>query len=645
MKLSLRTIVLLVIVFSVYLMSKSLAGASGLSGGSMEYSRDTTSGWEHLPFDANDHFMTSGNCDGCHGYDPTGYASVDGEGNDISPVTTWRAGMMANSGRDPFFRAKMSHESAVNPQHQAELEDKCTSCHAPLGRYSYHLYGYGPYGLSDLEHDRMGQDGVSCMACHKQTDQFLGSNHSGELHFAEEMIEYGPFEKPLQAPMQGFVGVSPEYSPHITDAGVCAGCHSLLTSSVDLQGNFTGTTFVEQATYHEWLNSDYSAEVGGTTCQGCHIPRVTDQVVIAANYQVLQPRSPFGKHELVGGNSFMLKLMKENRVELDIRANEVHFDSTIARTLRNLQQLSLSAVLEFDGAGNDTAFFSLKLRNLTGHKFPSGYPSRRAFVEFVVTNQYSDTIFSSGLMDNDYNIVGENATHEPHFNVISSSDQVQIYEMVMGDVNGNVTTVLERAYSPLKDNRLAPRGFTATHPVYDTTAIAGNALADTDFNFDGFEGSGTDVIHFHVPVSGEHDTLSASAKVYYQSVPKKWLQEMFATNTPQITAFESMFNTADHTPVLVASDLVSGIPVSLSVAKQDLNNISIYPNPSKGLVYLKGINSKEVKRIQVYATNGDLVQSFTSYPTAGIQLPSESGVYLILLQIDGKREILRVVRD
>ena len=39
-------------------------------------------------------------------------------------------------------------------------------------------------------------------------------------------------------------------------------------------------------------------------------------------------------------------------------------------------------------------------------------------------------------------------TYEPHHDVITQGDQVQIYEMVMGDVNGDVTTVLERAEGP-----------------------------------------------------------------------------------------------------------------------------------------------------------------------------------------------------
>jgi hypothetical protein len=637
-----RFLVISGIIAFAYSLSLVNVDLSNAAGNHNSDSRDTA--YLGFALDTNDHFMAAGNCDGCHGFDETGLGNIDEAGNDISPVTLWRATMMANSGRDPFFRAKMSHESAINPQHQEALEDKCTSCHAPLGRYSYHLYGYGPYGLSDLEQDPMGQDGVSCMSCHKQTDQHLGSNHSGELFYDTVMREYGPFQKPLQGPMQGFVGVTPEYSEHVTKAGFCAGCHSLLTNSVDLQGNFTGTIFVEQATYHEWLNSDYNAEENGTTCQGCHIPRIDEPVVIANYYQLLQPRTPFGKHELVGGNTFMLKLMKTHREELDIRATEVHFDSTIARTQRNLQLNSILAELQNSGVYDDTAHFSLRLLNLTGHKFPSGYPSRRAFVEFVVTNTHLDTVFSSGLLDANHYLPQEDVTYEPHYNVINSEQQVQIYEMVMVDVNGNTTTILERAYEPLKDNRLAPKGFTTSHPVYDTTLIAGYALQDIDFNFDGFEGSGSDEVHYNIVLNGSSDSLFATAKVYYQSVPKKWVEEMFATSTPQIEAFEGMFTTADHTPALVAS-VSTAISVATGINESpNSDKIQVYPNPTNSKVRIKGIRLASIQIIEVFDLDGKLIESYSSYPRDGIQLPERAGVYLIRVKTDDENRLLRAVK-
>ncbi len=231
-----------------------------------------------LPLSDNGYFKASGNCDGCHGFDETESANVDEWGNDISPVTLWRATMMANSARDPFWRAKVSHEVTVNPQHREALEDKCTSCHAPMGHYSNVEFGLGPYSMDSLAVDSMGQDGVSCLACHKQSSQQLGSTNSGILNFMGAPVSYGPFEKPFTAPMQDLVGIEPIYSEHINDAGICAGCHTLLTNSVDLSGNFTGQTFVEQATYHEWLNSSYADEQNETTCQACHMPRIDDEV-------------------------------------------------------------------------------------------------------------------------------------------------------------------------------------------------------------------------------------------------------------------------------------------------------------------------------------------------------------------------------
>lgn len=78
-----------------------------------------------LPLGGNALFKASGECSGCHGSDITGFASVDSEGNDINVSDDWRATMMANSAKDPFWRAKVSHEVLVNPAHQIALEDKC----------------------------------------------------------------------------------------------------------------------------------------------------------------------------------------------------------------------------------------------------------------------------------------------------------------------------------------------------------------------------------------------------------------------------------------------------------------------------------------------------------------------------------------
>ena len=69
---------------------------------------------------------------------------------------------------------------------------------------------------------------------------------------------------------------------------------------------------------------------------------------------------------------------------------------------------------------------------------------------------------------------------EPHYTEIRSADQVQIYESIIGDANGAVTTGLLTAVRYLKDNRLLPRGFDKNTAEPDI-AVHGDALDDPDF--------------------------------------------------------------------------------------------------------------------------------------------------------------------
>lgn len=600
-----------------------------------------------LPLADNGIFKASGNCDGCHGYDETQQANVNNQGHDISPITMWRGSMMANSAKDPLWKAKVSHEVAVNPSHQEALEDKCTSCHAPMGRYSHDILGSGSYGMDDLATDSLGMDGVSCLACHKQSDEELGLLNSGDLNFTLQPVAYGPFGKPFEPPMQDLVGVLPVASSHIQDAGICAGCHTLLTNSVDLDGNFTGETFVEQATYHEWLNSAYDdGQPLASTCQDCHMPEDDAEVILSSNYSELFPRSPYSRHELVGGNTFMLKLMKDNGTTIDLNASDEVMDSTIARSTRMLQNQTLDLDLTFGTFTNDTAIFHVRLENLAGHKFPSGYPSRRAFIEFLALQQNGDTLFQSGLMQPDYTIAGQNADYEPHYNVINSESQAQIYEMVMGDVNNDVTTVLERAYQMIKDNRLTPIGFTTSHAVYDTTQIVGNALTDEDFNFDGFEGSGTDAVHYHVPLNGYNGTLKVVARMQYQAVPPRYLTEMFQYSTPEIDAFEAMYNAADKSPVLVAADSITNISVITGKEEVELADLNVYPNPTtNGLIRISGSDAKKIQLVRIYAINGKLISESSVSTGKSIQLPKETGVYLVQVSGEFGTVVKRVYRN
>lgn len=595
-----------------------------------------------LTHEQNTLFAGSGLCEGCHGHDPLGLASVRPNGEDVNVVDDWRATMMANSAKDPLWRAKVSHEVLVNPAHQLQLEGKCLSCHAPQGKFNAAHHGLN-YTMNDLITDSLGLDGVSCGACHQQDPILAGKFFSGNLVFDTTKTVYGPYVGPFTGPMQQFIGINVDYGAHIRKSELCASCHTLITETVDLSGVLTGGEFVEQATYHEWLNSRFAPDRDNITCQSCHMPSINENIILAANYDFLGPRRPYGLHHLVGGNSFMLKLMKANKGTLGISANDIQFDSTIARTNRLLQRETLELTLAETSRTTDTAFYTLRLQNLTGHKFPSGYPARRAFIQFLVIDENGDTLFKNGLWDSDFEIIGHDAVYEPHRQTIRQEQDVQIYEMVMGDVLGNKTTVLERAAVALKDNRLVPQGFSTTHSTYDTTKIEGLALTDPDFNHNaGIEGSGADVVHYNIPLDGYTGELNVIARVYYQSVPARWLQEMFAFSSVDIDAFKAMFLSADHTPVLVAQAIMGSM--FSSVNDQFENTLMVFPNPASNYVFVKNVPS-HVTGATIYDMSGRVLKhlSWLELMSGMIDVSDLKGMVLLVFESPQGNVIKRVV--
>ncbi len=605
----------------------------------------------NLPIYDNGIFVGSGRCAGCHGIDPVGFANVTAEGEMVNPTENWRGTMMANSAKDPFWRAKVSHETSVNPGHAQDLVNKCTSCHAPIGLYTNIISGNPNYDISQLPTDSMARDGVNCSACHQQRMDNLGQEFSGSLHFHTDTI-WGPYvSEEMDFPifyqaMQSFVGYTPVGDHKFKKSELCAACHTLSTHTADLDGNYTGDTFIEQATYHEWLNSSYKTSNDPNVhkeCQGCHMPSLEEPIVIASGYSFLPGRAPYGQHYLVGGNTFMLELLKNNITPLDLTANATHFNTVIARTNYQLQHETANVLLVEDNIDADTARFTVKITNLAGHKFPSGYPARRAFIEFVVTNDNGEEVFRSGGVDNDYRVIGENLDFEPHYNVIRDPNQVQIYEMVMGDVNNNVTTVLERAKTYLKDNRLVPLGFsTSVGGLYDTTQIVG-VFNDPDFNhINGIEGSGTDEVHYHIPVNGWNGNFHVTARLLYQTAPPKYMDEMFAYDTPEINTFRSMYDAQGPAPFEISLNESNFSVVGIGERK---NTFNIFPNPSwDGRVNIQ-MDQYMPASFDLYDNNGKRVQKgYLSAVNNMLQLPNEKGTYLLVIQEGKNKKLVKLVR-
>jgi len=600
------------------------------------------------PIAPGEYFLPSSSCRGCHGYDSATVSNINEAGEDVNLVDRWESSMMALSAKDPFWRAKVSHEISVNPGHAGAIQNKCLDCHAPMGAHTSKFKGNPFYGLADLVTDSLGLDGVSCGGCHAIAPT-VGYTFSGNIPYDTNHVEYGPFTAPAVGPMQLYEGLTPVYSNHMDESRLCSACHTLITEPFDLAGNPTGGYFVEQATHHEYLNSDFPAN--NIKCQTCHMPPINEPIIIANGYTGLTPRTPFNQHTFAGANLFMLNLIKNNKGTLGINVPDKSFDSTIVATADMLRSKSINFDLQLVSISSDTAFFKVKIQNKAGHKFPSGYPTRRAVLQFVVIDSNNDTVFQSGIFNNQQRVIGENPSFEGHHNYINQSNVPQIYEFIPGDVNGDFTSVLERAAILLKDNRIPPTGFTTTSPVYDTVQISNDALADGDFNKVGsIEGSGTDWVHFAVPLAAAVGNISVKSKVFYQSLPPKWVADMFTYSTPEINTFETMYNSADQKPILIASDSIINVLLPTGVnTYSSKEEVKAWPTISMdGKVFISAAYGTLIKSIEVFDSNGKLqsqLQNTSFQSTISLYLPESSGIYYIKIYSGTKIVFKKVVKS
>src|SRR5262245_45834093 len=88
-----------------------------------------------LHADPNVLFKTSGNCMPCHN------SLIAPSGEDVSIGIAWRASMMANSSRDPYWQAGVRRETIDHPTAAADIEDECSICHMPMARALAHEAG------------------------------------------------------------------------------------------------------------------------------------------------------------------------------------------------------------------------------------------------------------------------------------------------------------------------------------------------------------------------------------------------------------------------------------------------------------------------------------------------------------------------
>lgn len=480
-------------------------------------------------------FQTSDRCFACHNT-----LSTSG-GEDISIGFAWRATMMANSARDPYWQAGVRRESIDHPESRAAIEGECSKCHMPMASVQSRFEGREGEVFSHLNFDsddrmdKLAQDGVSCSLCHQIRPDNLGTRESFVGGFVidttrplGEREEFGSFqvdngENRIMRTSSG--GYRSTEGSHVRQSELCATCHTLITTALGPGGQKIGE-LPEQMPYQEWYSSAFRDK---QSCQSCHMPVVDEPVRMTSVLGKF--REGVSRHVFVGGNFFMQRMLNRYRGDLGVWALPEELEAAAVRTIDHLKsktaQVSIDRV-EVTGGRLQT---EISIQNLGGHKFPTAYPSRRAWLHVTVRDRNNQVVFESGALNADGSITGNDndadlTRFEPHYTDVTQPDQVQIYEDIMVGADNVPTTGLLTAVRFIKDNRLLPAGFDK-RIVGQDIAPQGGAMNDEDF------AGGGDTIRYAIPLGSAQGPFRLEAELWFQPISFRW-----ADNLKAYTAME-----------------------------------------------------------------------------------------------------------
>lgn len=575
-------------------------------------------------------FVTSNQCASCHDAInnapmPTNMLFTEPGATvplNLSTFGEWRYSMMGLAGRDPVFFAQLNSEGTIHnnikgkPNPTAFVQDTCLSCHGVMGQRQFHLdKGTDPNTLftRDILDDAtspygaLARDGISCAVCHHIADENPDDPafFTGKFQVGPADSLYGPYpsgdgftkvgENVIPRPMAASVGIIPIFGAHTLKSNVCASCHTIVLPVYDANGNQLKTEF-EQTTYFEWLNSSYAAS---KPCQFCHMPdnfKGTKLSFKVANIEdstfprmpiegpittwpqdelILQTRTDYARHQLLGANPFVMEMFDQFRTDLGLYKQDLLLPPEAAETNAHADAIA-GAVLQAQTATATVAVNSatktggnlqsdVTVTNLAGHDLPSGVSFRRAFLDFQVLDSAGTVLWESGGTDANGVIVDTNGaqlvteffsptqqTIQPHFwtgNPITSDKQVQIYEELVNDPQGLLTTSFIALDTTIKSNRIQPLGRSSSGPNADITAPVGTG-ADPSYQ----NGCGCSVVRYQIPLTPAlANATKVQATLYYQSIPPYYLrqraEDATGPDTARLVKFTSELDTTKYTEI------------------------------------------------------------------------------------------------
>jgi hypothetical protein len=297
----------------------------------------------------------------------------------------------------------------------------------------------------------------------------------------------------------------------------------------------------------------------------------------------LRERDRFARHSLHGLNLFLNQMFQQFPLLLGIRQID-YMGSILPSTTpalvtgaHSIVELAReqTATIELSSLTIDQASGQLEaevtVENLAGHFLPSGVGFRRVFIELVVEGKDGAPLWASGRT-NALGVIVEgtgdavlateygrpdSTEFQPHYQLIERQDQVQIYQELVKDSDGVLTTSFLRRAEPIKDNRLRPKGFDVAQFERDPSPFVRlmaeeiehmPSFADPDYSDPAR--AGRDVLRYRFELDPEQaqQITRVTVRLFSQSIPPSYLQQRFADakHGPDRSEIERLYWLTSH---------------------------------------------------------------------------------------------------
>nr|AGC72456.1 hypothetical protein [uncultured bacterium A1Q1_fos_493] len=468
-------------------------------------------------------------------------------------VDHFAGSMMANSARDPLFRAALQ----VANQDAKFGGDPCIRCHAPNAWLNNRSAIAGdPASTDGRLINAEDLQGVACSTCHRLVPPTATAGEAaGDA--AERAALTGPFmtgnaaylvdrNDVRRGPFN--IAAAPHavaQSSYLQSAELCATCHDidnpLLTfdagagefklNALNSPAGLNDHLFPIERTYSEWQLSTFgSSGVTGldypglkhstgtqsgpiTICQDCHMPVISAPLVNGG------PTRTVGQHQWAGGSATwqdgIVNVWQTVAADTSFNKTQTAANKTLgAEMLKRAAQLEVALV---------NGQVEVKITNNSGHKLPTGYAEgRRMWIE-VYELKGSTPVFTSGLMSG---VIGP-LINDPY---------LKSYEIKLGLTDAHAQNIGRPEIAGegfhfilnnkvFKDNRIPPRGFSNVAFATRDMQPVGGSYADGQY---------WDTTYY--PLHPEADSISV--RLMYQTASLEYLD--FLASAADVTVADAV---------------------------------------------------------------------------------------------------------